>query len=41
MGDDQRSAAFRQFGKRLLDGALGLSVQRRRRFIEYQDRRVF
>ena len=41
MRDDERRAPFAQFGDRLLHVALGFGVERRGRFVEQDDRRVF
>lgn len=40
MCNDQRRAAFRQIGERLLDGALRFGIECGSRLIENQDRRV-
>ncbi len=40
MRDHQRGAALRKLGQRLLDGAFGFRIERRRRFIEDKDGRV-
>ena len=40
MCDDERRAVVHQLIERPLDDALGFGVQRRRRFVENQDRRI-
>ena len=40
MRDHKRRPALRQLGQRLLDGALRLGIQCRRRLVEDDDRRV-
>ena len=38
--DDERGAPLHEVRKRLLDQAFGLGVERARRFVENEDRRV-
>jgi len=40
MCDDQRCAPFAQFGDRFLNMMLGFRVQRSRRLVEQDDRRI-